>query len=609
MRTLLYAALLIGLSLAGCESKPHFPKQPKIVLSGVNYKPRPTSELELSEADQRQLLAAARQICNGKAAPVVSETLAQLKRDIIPILYTSTGKRAASKRLIGDETTVSRLSKHLPKLCKKAPKDAKLHLLVVGYTAVLPNFGIKGVFDQKVFEPMVNGLVYEYKGRRIEYDPMMQVEKSLGMDAILESLPFAIGLNRKTATTRNALKIEIYKTLHIGESRTTGTFSQYLRGHQRLQPSEITHELIDTRLALVGDWYRNNVIDGEVTYEYAPSSLKYQNEDRTMVRSTMSVWILNRLAEYLNQSDLKALGDTTIAYYLEAYFQMTRSKKLGQLEPSPVPLANGNLVRNRWTTASFIAAAIMERKDWEDRKEEIELLMNFAMSYKRDDGVLWTENGSSQFFMPGQLLLAVSYAYETTGEERYRTFFDEVFDVYSPALMQLMHMGPKTVTPYAPAWFTQPSARMYQLTGDTKYRDLIYAINDRVVLNYERNAAYQIYEDYDGMLAPKVGSYGNNSITAAALESLVDAAITAQKDGDTQRLTQYRLVVRHAVAFLLRLQFTPENAYYIEKPERVIGGFKKDMTSTLSWMDNVWHLTSAFMKIQESRLFEEPLPE
>ena len=231
--------------------------------------------------------------------------------------------------------------------------------------------------------------------------------------------------------------------------------------------------------------------------------------------------------------------------------------------------------------------------------------MAFAMGYKRDDGILWTENGSSQFFMPGQLLLAVSSAYDVTGDEKYLTFFDEVFDTYAPALMQLMHLAPETVAPYAPAWYTQPAARMYQLTGKDKYRDLIYAINDRVVLNHKRNAAWQVYEDYDGMLAPKMGSYGNNSITAAALESLVDAAITAEKAGDMERFDTYRTAIRHAVAFLLRLQFTPDNAYYMKHPERVIGGFKKDMVSTVSWMDNVWHLSSAFMKIQEAELFKE----
>ena len=38
--------------------------------------------------------------------------------------------------------------------------------------------------------------------------------------------------------------------------------------------------------------------------------------------------------------------------------------------------------------------------------------------------------------------------------------------------------------------------------------------------------------------------------------------------------------------------------------ERIVAGLK-DMVNTTSWMDNVWHLTSAFIKIQNARLFED----
>ena len=148
------------------------------------------------------------------------------------------------------------------------------------------------------------------------------------------------------------------------------------------------------------------------------------------------------------------------------------------------------------------------------------------MGYKRRDHVIWTENGNSQFFHAGQLLLAVAYAMKRTEDPKYKQFFDEVFGTYAQVLHQLMTLAPETVAPYAPAWFTQPATKMYQLTGDAKYLPLIFQINDRVVLNYARNAAHQVHEDYEGMLAP-LGSCSNNSITAAALKALVDAAIAA----------------------------------------------------------------------------------
>jgi hypothetical protein len=125
-----------------------------------------------------------------------------------------------------------------------------------------------------------------------------------------------------------------------------------------------------------------------------------------------------------------------------------------------------------------------------------------------------------------------------------------------------------------------------------------------VALAYENNARYQVYPDYDGMLAPKPLSYGNNSVTAAALESLTDAAITAKAAGDMTRYRRYQEVIRHTTAFLMRLQYIPENTYYIAERDRVVGGFKNDMVNTKMWMDSVWHLTGAFIKIHQNKLLD-----
>ena len=608
MSRFIWLSLIVSV-LSACGSEPtsraRSPSKTPLSIPDADIALQTPEKLSLSRTVQAELLTYARAVCNGETPLTASESLRSLHRDIIPILYSPDGKRIASERLKGSTSTIERIDTHLPALCDGAPPQSRLHLLVVGYTARFPNLGLKGFFDQKVFEPMVHGIAYEYNGRRVELDPMMQVERNFNSKAVRHQLALTVGLKPEKAPAANGLTIEVYEVLHIGEQKTDAAFSRYFRGHQPLTTEEVSHALIEQRLRWIAGWYENNIIDGEVTYEYSTAKGTYQNEERTMVRSTMAVWILNRLAEYLASDALKEAGAVTIQHYLNRYFQIDASRAAGAIQPSPIPLANGNLVAYRFTTASFIASAILEREDWAQSSQDITLLMEFAMGYKRRDHVIWTENGNSQFFMPGQLLLAVAYAYERTEDPKYKQFFDEVFGTYAQVLHQLMTLAPETVAPYAPAWFTQPATKMYQLTGDVKYLPLIFQINDRVVLNYARNAAHQVHEDYEGMLAPKLGSYGNNSITAAALEALVDAAIAAQLSGDVERYERYRRACRHAVAFLLRLQFTPNNAYYMTHSERIVGGFKKDMVNTTSWMDNVWHLTSAFIKIQNARLFED----
>lgn len=571
------------------------------------YKPHYDTPLSLSDDSKRYLLDYGRALCDGqkdKAKALVRPAeLNSVTAPVLIALYAEAGGRAAYRRVDGKQTTVAKLEKAVPKLCSSAERRAHyLHLAVVSYTARVPNFGIKGVFDPPTFEAQVNGLAYEIDGKRAELDPLQQVERNMGPKMVRAQLAKGVGLNPKRAPSNNALIMEIYEVIHFGEALGHRRFTEFFRGHPKLRAEDITDALLLERLKYVGQYYKNNVIDGQVTYEYRTSKGEYRNRKRTMVRSNMTTWVLNRLAVHLKDDSLKALALVPVEYYFEHYYRMKASLAAGVLQPSETPIASGNIVRNRYTAASFMGAALLERDDWQKYRDEAELLIRFAMQFKRNDGVMWTQYGNSQFFMPGQLLLAVAYAWEKTEDDSYRIWFDQVFEVYSSALKQLIYLGNKRYTPYAPAWFTQPAAHMHLLTGEAKYRDLVYQINDNLVRHYAHNAREIRHYDYDGAMIPKLGYYGNNSITAAGLESLVDAALVARRDKDDRRFRTYVRAVRRITAYLMRLQFIPENTYYIKKRERVIGGFRKDLLNTDLWMDNVWHLTSAFVKIHRAKL-------
>lgn len=569
------------------------------------YKPTPRQpELKLDEAQLTALLAAARAGCNGDKQPAALAGLPTTQHPVIAVLYGENGRRDRKARVEGEADLTTTAFRAGEKVCKSGDRKSLLHLLVVTQSANLLNFGVKGLFDNKVFEPQVTGAIYRFEGKTFELDPLEQVEKNMGPNDARNALAKGVSLDPGQMPNRIDLTIEVYRAAHVGERFPDKKPTRFFRGHKHFTHEDLTHDVLEERLKLIGEWYRHNVIDGEVTYQYLPSRRTYTNNERTMIRSTMSTWVLNRLAVYLKDKELQDKGDELIRFYLDRYFNIEASKKAGAIQPSTKPLANGNTVENRWTVASFIAAAANERTDKDKYKTEMDLLMKWAASHQRNDGVIWTPNGGEQYFMPGQFLLPVTYFYRDTKDTFYKDIFDKAFAVYEPNLYETMDFGPEWHTPYAPAWFTQPFTQMYLLTGEKKYADIIFAINDRVALAYDTNARHQVYFDYDGMLAPKPGSMGNNSVTAASLEALTDAAITAKKAGDTVRYKRYQEIIKRSTAFLLRLQWIPENTWYIQDREKVIGGFKNDMINSRMWMDSVWHLTSAFIKIQQHRLLD-----
>jgi hypothetical protein len=599
-------------------------------LASASYSPQ---EITLSEIEKKQILNYVRLIYENKVdqakALKLSPKLLKLKAPVILFAFSDEGRLEASfrqddmskgfkqglkiataklKMQSSKNVTKKYQSKFLKgfkgKISQYKTQPDYLHVMVVSYTGKLINFGIKGIFDNKVYEPHVTGLVYELNGKRQEINPLESLIGNLGPKGARNYLAKQLEIDAKKMPGNNDLKLEIYRVIHFGERFPDGKFTNYHRGHEYFTAKQVGYEELLKRLKLIGEWYSNNVKKGEVVYEYHPATGTYDDSKRTMVRSTMSVWVLNRLAVFLKDDKLKKLGKETLDFYLERFFQMKASKVAGKIIPSTVPLKKSvnEIAKNRYTAASFLVAAILERGAFAEYKQEVELLVDWFLKYQREDGVFKTQFGQSQYFMPGQLLLAVAYLYEETKDQKYLKFFEKSYAAYERSLKDMMHLGPKHYAPYAPAWFTQPVAKMYELTKDKKYRDMVFLINDRVEKWYELNTENAAYFDYDGILAPKAGHYGNNSVTAAALESLADAAYVAKLSGDTQRFQKYSKVVKQTTAYLMRLQYTPANTYHVRKRSRVVGGFKTDLVNTKVWMDNVWHLTSAFMKIYNHKL-------
>ncbi|MDP2343788.1 MAG: hypothetical protein Q8O67_22710, partial [Deltaproteobacteria bacterium] len=466
------------------------------------YVPAPRAEaLVFSDGQQRLLLQAARAGCDEKKTPAAGE-LAAIKTGVIVVRYGEDGRRAAKKRIDGATDVVAAAYEAGRGACSGS-KSGFLHVLALTRQIHVLNFGIKGLFDNKVFEPQVTGLVYLVEGRRFELDPLEMLEKNMGPGDTRNAMARGIGIDASQVPNRIDLTMELYRTAHVAERFPDKAPTFYFRGHERLRADDVTPALLLERLKLIGKWYGNNVIDGEVTYAYVPSRGVYANDERTMIRSTIATMVLNRLANTLNDDTLRKKGQEVIDFYLDRYFQMAKSKAAGKLIPSTQPIASGNRVEGRWTVSGFIAAACLERQDSERYAEEMRLLMDWGLTHQRQDGVFWSPSGGEQYFMPGQFLLPVSYFYRKTKDTKYKDAFDRAFAVYEPNLRDTMEFGPEWHVPYAPAWFTMPLAQMYAETKDAKYRDLIFAINDRVAIAADVNARYQVYPDYDGMLAPK----------------------------------------------------------------------------------------------------------
>jgi hypothetical protein len=575
-------------------------------------------EFGLDLSQQKIILEFARDVMNNRATSLPTE-FANYTAAIILCMFSESGSLIGIFRIDGPTIPIDtkirtaiekiRQTKNWETHSKREVADGKpkdfIHLMIVGTSARFFNFGVDGLFEYRVYEPQVTGIIYHYKGQRGEVTPMEAIMRGLGPDDSREIVAKRANFDPSKMWQTSELEIELYKVLHFGESYPARKFQSYFRGHRFISANEVTYQEIQHRLEYIGQWFQNNITDGEVTYMYSPSHKTYDDSSRTVVRTTMALWVLNRLAIFLKNDSLLKQGEVTIHSALEKYYLMDESLKKGQLTPSKEEIGQGQSGELRWTAAGFIAAAILERGELTRYQKEVDLLLDWAMKKQSDNGFLWTPWAVDQFFMPGQFLLVIARFYQTTGDEKYRRFFDKSFAAYEKQILDLFEFSKYNFATVAPAWFTQAFVCMALATGDDRYCDIVWKINERVLSWYVRGVEFQRYPDYDGVLAPLNDNYyGNNSVTAASLESLVDAAILAKAKGLKEKQQEYMAIARHTIAYLMRLQYLPENSYHFEHRERVIGGFKTDLIKTTIWMDNVWHLTSAFMKIKTHSLFD-----
>lgn len=585
-----------------------------MVLLSVNVRAL-DHELEIGENDKQAILDYVRRLVDGEthaAEGIINSEVSEIGEPVIITLFSEQGKLLASLRIEGETSLEARLTKGVKEIQRTLGHEEVdyesiyIHIMIVSYTGKFPNFGTKVLFDNRIYEPGVTGLVFELGDMRVELNPLQCLVRNFDSDESRLRLIQRLKTKTYAVENENSLGIEIYRVIHFGERFPDRKLGTYHRGHRIYTVDDVSYESISESLDLIARWYANNVINSEVTYLYNPITGDYLNSNRTMGRSTMAVWILNRLAYFLNHEELKELGRECLNYYLQRYFNMKESIEADELLPTSELTVRGEIPSNRYITASFLVAAILERDEYDRYQRQVELLMDWIMKYQRVDGFLWTQKADSQCFMPGQLLLTVAYLYERTKKEELKKFFDRSFGAYSASLQDMMHLGGHTYFPCAPAWFTQPFAKMYTLTEKEEFRDQVYMINDVLAKWYEIGDPYQAYTDFDGMLGLKLilhSDYiGNVAVNAAALESLVDACYIARLDGDVLRERRYKTIIRHSVAYLMRLQYVPENTYYIQNRDRIVGAFKYDLVDNLVWMDSVWHLTSAFIKILQFRI-------
>ena len=188
-------------------------------------------------------------------------------------------------------------------------------------------------------------------------------------------------------------------------------------------------------------------------------------------------------------------------------------------------------------------------------------------------------------------MLALMKLYQQTHEERYLASVQAAFPYYRA------YWRGNQNTAFVP-WHSQVYLLLYQEAEDPELAEFVFEMSDWLIDTYQ--ITEREYIDILGGL--KKGNPRN--ATSSYMEGINDAYQLAVLVNDKEHQKKYAESIRNGVRFILQMQYNQENIFYLENPERAIGGFRESLVSNDQRNDYTQHALMALMKTYDNELFK-----
>ncbi len=247
--------------------------------------------------------------------------------------------------------------------------------------------------------------------------------------------------------------------------------------------------------------------------------------------------------------------------------------------------------------AACALLACLDGPDGEGHEDVIERLKNFLLILGQADGSFRTfliprDRNDNQNFYSGEALLALAKYLGVHWNEELLRHIRLSREYYMP-----FHRASRRNTAFVP-WHTMAYWQMFQLTGENEYREAIFELNDWLICT--QNLDKSSPRDMLGRFYVKEFAYNgppHASSTAVYVEGLAYAFDLANDGSRSARAEAYLRAIRYGLRSLLQLQYREENAFYLRRKRRVLGGLRTTVTNNQIRCDNTQHAAMAAMAV------------
>ena len=350
----------------------------------------------------------------------------------------------------------------------------------------------------------------------------------------------------------------------------------------------VDKEKINQSLKLSKNWLINNLnSEGYFNYIYDPIDDEYSSKNN-MIRQLMASRVISELA---NENDsLKIINKKNLEYifsnwYKEkddlGYIYFDSKSKLGAIAMMLRTLVYSPYFENYSLQAQKLANTIIYLQNSDGSFEP----WYIEPDYTYDKDYLLT-------FYSGEAILSLLDYYEKTEKNYILSSAIKSQDFYIKKYVE--NLTENYYPAYVP-WHTQSLSKLYMITENKSYSNLIFILNDELLKLQDTKNNNTLGRFYNKS-TPEYGS-PHSSSDAVYTEGLSYAYEIAEMLNDENHKEKYLKAIVIGSENLINLQYNKTNSKNFKDPEKIIGAIKINIDRSDIRVDTTQHTIDAFDKI------------
>jgi hypothetical protein len=480
--------------------------------------------------------------------------------------------------------------------------------------------GIWSKFLLHSFEPAVEGIGVEFRGRRAWTRPSEVIIHNYTPDLTLQAAESAIGLEHAHKLRfPQEIRYFRFRAYHLWQPAAHLLPVLLLRGATLVSPESLGPEVLDEAIRRMGTYLRHRQKnDGWFSHVFLPTLDRYGEGNSARVQlhaihglAAYGAWsgeddavadtarAIRAAGQFLKPISGGEPADQAKSESPEASLALRIPGHGDHLEISArllLALAEAGSDSRSGPRPSGSGAAQNEPGEREAAlKEWFGGLTNGLLDSQVSDGRLHMafqpppEGEPEKVAAAGWALLALARADPSMTDPRIERALHRALSHYRtrPEIQE---------DPLAAAALSRAFAQGYAWTNDARASSFVFDLLDRLARLQVTAEACPWPELHGAFNVRQPGAIGVD--TATYLLALTDGLALAQRVGDQRRILRYRRAVLGAVRFILQLEFREEGCYYVRSPQDAWGGVR-----AAPWVNRIRadHCAEALMSLMRAR--------